>query len=365
MVRLPPDDSAEAGGPGRTAFDGGAPDLFTPLARRIADALRVTECAIFTLQPDAQAVRAVAVWSRERRRTDAVRVGVVESLAERWDFAAALTQRAPAELYVDSDALDDGQRARMRCQGEVATLTAPLALDDDVIGLVSAVEKRDLLRRFTPLERDLFEAYCQAAAMAIHADALNRRLQERNGQLALRLRERDRLTRELQTLSLRDEMTGLLNRRGFFTLAKQQFKLARRIGHRCTVAFVDVDGMKELNDTWGHAAGDEALRVAACLLRDTFREADVVARIGGDEFVVLLMESSDAQAHAAARRLAAAVAAWRGGARREWSGAFDLSVGLAGCRDASACDLDELIDRADAAMYAEKRSRQAIRRRAG
>ena len=365
MARLPADDIDVVDALGRAAVEGGAPhDLFLPLARSIADALRVTECAIYTLQPGADAVRTVAIWSRERRRSDAARLGVVESLTVRRDFAAVLSQGATAELHADSDVLDEGQRMRMQRLGEQATLTAPLAVEGAVIGLVRAVEKRDR-RRFSPEERALFEAYCQAAAMAIHADALGRRLEERNGLLALRLRERDRLARELQDLSLRDEVTGLFNRRGFFTLAAQQFKLARRIGHRCTAAFVDVDGMKELNDTWGHAAGDEALRVAACLLRDTFREADIVARIGGDEFVVLMTDSGDPQAQAAARRLAASVAAWRDGARYDWSGAFDLSIGTAACADVSACDLDELIDRADAAMYTQKRSRQATRRRAG
>jgi len=337
---------------------------FAPLARRIAEALDVSGCSIYAYQPRDGTVRAVAVWSRDAREDDDTRIGAVESLTDRWDFAAVLAQEAIVELHADSDVLDDAERDRMRRRGERATLTAPLAFEGEVIGLVSAVEERGR-RRFTADERALFDANCQAAAMAIHADTLNRRLEDRNRQLALRLQERDRLARELQALSLHDDMTGLFNRRGFFTLAEQQFKLARRIGHRCTVAFVDVDGMKLLNDTWGHAAGDEALRLTAKLLEQTYRDADIIARLGGDEFVVLMVEGDDAPATAGADRLADAVASWKATAGREWSGAYSLSIGVADCPSVDSCDLDELIARADAAMYADKRSRRATRRRAG
>ena len=364
MVRLPPDDIDGIDALGRAVIEGDAAhDLFTPLAQRITGALDVAECSIYTVQARDRTVRPVAVWSRELHGADLPRLGLIESLTERWDFAAVLAQGAMVELYADSDVLDEGERARMQRCGERATLTAPLAVHGAVIGLVNAVEKRGQ-RRFTAAERGLFDAYCQAAAMAIHADALNRKLEERNGELALRLGERDRLTQELQALSLRDDLTGLLNRRGFFTLAGQQFKLARRIGHRCLVAFVDVDGMKELNDSWGHAAGDEALRLAARLLRDTYREADIVARLGGDEFVILMVEGDEARALAAEERLAVAVQAWRTAAAAAWGPLFDLSVGVAECPNIETCDLDDLVGRADAAMYAQKRARQALRRRA-
>jgi diguanylate cyclase (GGDEF)-like protein len=367
VVRLPPDDIDGIDAMGRAVVAGDVShDLFTPLAHRISEALDIAECAIYTVQPRERTVRAVAVWSRESCCADTERLGVMESLADRWDFATVLAQGAIVELYADSEVLDEGERARMRRAGQRTTLTAPLTAGGDVIGLVNAIEKRGQ-RRFTAAERALFDAYCQAAAMAIHADALNRLLEERNAELGLRLLERDRMAEELRALSLRDEMTGLFNRRGFFTLGNQQFKLARRIGHRCTVAFVDVDGMKGLNDSYGHAAGDQALRTAAQLLRETFREADIVARLGGDEFVVLMVESEvpHAAAEAAETRLAAAVAAWRRSTVAAWSKLYDLSVGVAECPRVEACDLEELIDRADTAMYSQKRDRRALRRHAG
>ena len=252
MKHLGPDEIDRIDELGRAVVAGDTDDdLFGPLVHEIAAALDVSECSIYTYQPIDQTVRAVAIWRRDPEVSEAA-PGVVQSLRSRWDFAAVLAQNTTAETRADGEALLPSDRQRMAAAGELAALTAPLAVGDEVVGLIHAVERRRP-RRFTAAERALFDAFGEAAAMAIHADALNRRLEVQNAQLELRLRERDRLTDELKDLSLRDEMTGLLNRRGFFTVAAQQFKLARRIGHRCMVAFVDVDGMKKLNDTWDTA----------------------------------------------------------------------------------------------------------------
>ena len=364
MKHLGPDEIDRIDELGRAVVAGDTDDdLFGPLVHEIAAALDVSECSIYTYQPIDQTVRAVAIWRRDPAVSEAA-PGVVQSLRSRWDFAAVLAQNTTAETRADGEALLPSDRQRMAAAGELAALTAPLAVGDEVVGLIHAVERRRP-RRFTAAERALFDAFGEAAAMAIHADALNRRLEVQNAQLELRLRERDRLTDELKDLSLRDEMTGLLNRRGFFTVAAQQFKLARRIGHRCMVAFVDVDGMKKLNDTWGHSAGDQAIKVAGGLLRETFREADVVARIGGDEFVVFMVEGRDAPAQVAAERLERAVGEWRRESTAPWAAIFDLSFGSAACERRDRSELDELLERADAEMYLHKRRRQAVRRRAG
>jgi DNA-binding LacI/PurR family transcriptional regulator len=92
---------------------------------------------------------------------------------------------------------------------------------------------------------------------------------------------------QLKELALRDELTGLYNRRGFLTLAEHLFKAQYRKGQEMTLFFGDLDGLKTINDTWGHEAGDEAIRTVARALLDAFRMEDVAARLGGDEFVVL------------------------------------------------------------------------------
>lgn len=100
-------------------------------------------------------------------------------------------------------------------------------------------------------------------------------------------RERHRLTTALQNWALFDELTGLYNRRGFVTIASEQLKLAHRLGQSVALAFFDLDEMKGINDSFGHDAGDRALKSTAGILKSAFRSADVLARWAGDEFVAL------------------------------------------------------------------------------
>ncbi len=105
--------------------------------------------------------------------------------------------------------------------------------------------------------------------------------------VATDLTERNRVQEALRSLSLHDELTGLFNRRGFITHAEQQLKLARRIDGQLLLVFADVDGLKPINDELGHEAGDNVITDAAEVLRQSFRESDILARLGGDEFAVL------------------------------------------------------------------------------
>ena len=100
-------------------------------------------------------------------------------------------------------------------------------------------------------------------------------------------RELRSLSVEMEQLALTDELTGLRNRRGFLVLADQALRMARRTRARCALVFMDLDGLKRVNDTRGHAAGDTLIADAAKVLDHVFRESDVVARVGGDEFAVL------------------------------------------------------------------------------
>src|SRR5688572_19540063 len=106
-------------------------------------------------------------------------------------------------------------------------------------------------------------------------------------------RERHRLLEEISALSLTDELTGLHNRRAFMTMADQRLQLLERGGSLCLLIFADVDGLKAANDTIGHEAGDRLLVDAARALQAAFRRTDLVARMGGDEFVVLADGASD------------------------------------------------------------------------
>ena len=96
------------------------------------------------------------------------------------------------------------------------------------------------------------------------------------------LTERQRLQAELRGMSVTDDLTGLNNRRGFFMLAEQEMKLARRLKKDLLLVFVDLDDFKSINDTHGHQVGDQALAETAEILRTTFRESDVLALLGGE-----------------------------------------------------------------------------------
>jgi two-component system cell cycle response regulator len=103
--------------------------------------------------------------------------------------------------------------------------------------------------------------------------------------------ERNRIKNHLETLSLQDELTGLLNRRGLYFSGKQLIDTARRIHASAFILYIDIDGMKYINDKLGHSFGDQALRDLAIVLKAIMRSSDVIARHGGDEFVVLGIEN--------------------------------------------------------------------------
>jgi diguanylate cyclase (GGDEF)-like protein/PAS domain S-box-containing protein len=164
----------------------------------------------------------------------------------------------------------------------------------------------------------------------------------------------------LRGLTDLDELTGLLNRRGFFTQVENVRRRARRLHSLVLLVYLDVDGLKRVNDEMGHAAGDELLVAAADALRLAFREEDVVARLGGDEFVAMALlgrredERLDCQAIAA--RLEEAVRA----KRAELGEPYDFSVSH-GSIVANADELDgidELLARTDQRMYKAKRERR-------
>lgn len=165
------------------------------------------------------------------------------------------------------------------------------------------------------------------------------------------------LQTELSNLALKDELTGLYNRRGFLALADRQLKLARRSGRSLLLFFTDVDGLKEINDTLGHAEGDAALKCTAKALEMTFRDSDVIARLGGDEFAVLAIEASGQNEMSIEDRLAEYLNSR--GPKDAYK--FSVSLGTARFDPWNPTSLRDLIAEADRAMYQQKRSRSSER----
>jgi diguanylate cyclase (GGDEF)-like protein len=172
--------------------------------------------------------------------------------------------------------------------------------------------------------------------------------------------ERQVVQNSLRGMSLVDQLTGLYNRRGFFTLARQHEKLANRLRRRMLHIFLDLDGLKQVNDTFGHREGDLALVETAEVLRQTFRESDVVARIGGDEFAVLALETSRASGLLWEERLAENLAAANGRRARGYS--LRMSMGISMYDPRHPVLIDDLMAQADSAMYEAKRRRKAAER---
>lgn len=167
---------------------------------------------------------------------------------------------------------------------------------------------------------------------------------------------RHRMQMTLRSLAHVDELTGLYNRRGFFMLAKQHLKVARRTKRALWLIFVDLDGFKGINDRFGHREGDLALIKTAEILRKTFRDSDVIARLGGDEFTVLAIHASEEGAEMMTARLQENLRAVNGGSGRRYELGF--SVGVARFDPKVMGSIEQLLAKADEALYEEKRSKQ-------
>lgn len=161
----------------------------------------------------------------------------------------------------------------------------------------------------------------------------------------------------LYTASLKDELTGLYNRRGFLTFAEEQIKLACAGRRELLVVFADVDGLKAINDGCGHLEGDRALRKTAEVLLTVFRDTDVVARLGGDEFAVLALDCSQAglvRINAHFDKLLRTVNSYN----EPWK--LSISVGSVHVDSRHQLSIDELLNKADEIMYERKRAKYAV-----
>jgi diguanylate cyclase (GGDEF)-like protein len=165
---------------------------------------------------------------------------------------------------------------------------------------------------------------------------------------------------ELRRMGTSDPLTRFLNRRGFLPTAEHQLEVAKRAHHRMALAYLDLDGLKHVNDTLGHAAGDGVIAEAAFVMRETFRASDLIARMGGDEFCILFEIDSDVSATAALRRLQDAIDTANAQEGRPF--VLSMSAGLATFDPERPSTLDELLAIADSTMYENKRMKHLVSR---
>jgi diguanylate cyclase (GGDEF)-like protein/PAS domain S-box-containing protein len=168
--------------------------------------------------------------------------------------------------------------------------------------------------------------------------------------------KRKMMEESLKEAAITDELTGLLNRRGFFALAEQQCRLADRTKRGMSLLYIDLDGLKTINDELGHPAGDQALADMAAILKTTFRGSDIIARMGGDEFAVLLAEPSESAESAVTHHLHNNVRKHNETAGRNFE--LLISLGISYYDPLSPCSVENLLMKADYSMYEDKKSRR-------
>jgi diguanylate cyclase (GGDEF)-like protein len=171
--------------------------------------------------------------------------------------------------------------------------------------------------------------------------------------------ERKRMEDEIRALSITDQLTGLFNRRGFQTLAEQQLKIADRTKKELLLFYIDLDGMKWINDNLGHKEGDNALVEVGVILRETFRLSDIIARMGGDEFAVLAIDMTEENADIQMDRLQDQIDRHNGRENQRYR--LSISVGCSCYDPAKPCSIDELMASADERMYSEKKRKHGVR----
>jgi len=246
---------------------------------------------------------------------DPVVAGPLEALLAPLTSIAALRVPTPAAAA----------SARASMQFDAILVDLALTGDDEIAELCrqtgdAAVAVVGLLRHDCRL-RTSEALHAGAQECLILTDQTPARL-ERSLRQAL---ERQRVQQRLADLALRDDLTGLYNRRGVLALGEYQRRQCLRSGRTLVVVQVDVDGLKSINDTWGHQAGDQAISSTASILRCTFRDSDIVGRMGGDEFLAI-----------ASMPRRPPYTAYRSGSPRRWRHTTAARRRRSSCRSASA-----------------------------
>jgi diguanylate cyclase (GGDEF)-like protein len=244
---------------------------------------------------------------------------------------------------------------RMRIGGPLAAIARDHARERELLGFAP----REVVTEFLLLRRVVWRFVAGRAAAFAHGDliAVERRLNDTIDRLVVEcvVAYFDRATAELAEQARRDPLTGLLNHQAFSDVLAIELERAARYDHGLTLVFVDLDGFKEINDTYGHLEGDRVLRRVGSLAASMLRGSDVAGRLGGDELAVLLLEADRHAGDRFVRRFSEGAALMV--TRAELPPAFGFSHGCAHF-PTEAADADALLRLADARQYEVKRARR-------
>lgn len=159
----------------------------------------------------------------------------------------------------------------------------------------------------------------------------------------------------LQFFATTDELTGVANRRTVLAILQKLLDMARRSGAPFSLMYGDIDGLKRVNDAWGHAAGDHLIVACCDAVRQSIRQADTIGRMGGDEFLVLLPDCDEGLAGDIEARIHEQLDLFNRGGTQPWKAG--LSLGVLGCRGQDQDSSDRLLNRLDELMYLRKRAK--------
>ena len=225
-----------------------------------------------------------------------------------------------------------------------------LSMDLYALAQAASAVQADATSATIPLSDSSREVQTLSSALDSMARRLLRHSHDMEEQVSARTEQLQAANAELALQARSDPLTGLLNRRGLDAQFAFALALAQRSGRPLSLVSVDVDHFKRINDTYGHAQGDQVLQHLAQTLQQRVRSSDLVARLGGEEFVALLPDTDIASAHAVAEELRMAVAAQQ----HPVVGSIRISIGISMLRPGEDTPT-ALLERADAALYEAKR----------
>ena len=336
------------------------------IARALGELIRyqnVEHCSVFCLQEGR--LRCVAGTSMSESHDTLVGGGVIRTRQAAMEFTLgegiAGVAYATGQLQYCRDCSQNKDFILNPANGAEqpgSLVSAPIKMGNQVLAALNA--SHPLPEYFEPWQQHTLSLFCSCLGQILHnhrmLNDLEAAVEQRTRELRAALHEAETLQKRYEQLSSIDELTGLNNRRYFFAEAESMLSRAQRHRHACSLMLLDIDYFKHFNDTYGHQAGDECLtRVAKTIAAKCNQADDLAARYGGEEFVILLPNTDEAQARQVGTRIMEAVDRMCIEHRSsEVNACVTLSLGLATKLPEENLNSEQLIEKADRALYRAK-----------